>query len=239
MKISTHLVLGVASLAPAILCLPAEQATACTGVIRETLPTNPWATPCPIVPYFKISSYKLSNNNLSFGLTYQTSYPNLTTLHCTSIASLSTPASYQMRCDIDGLSQVTTDGTTFVESCRGQTSTSSRGPSTVQIVGNLTTLSDHISCSADSSGGKTCNQTSDEIVIAVSGYTEGPWILGFGAMALDGTPLPSCTTRRPPWILVVRLQTQDIWVNSPTSTTTVTVWNQGSPMNTGEDIVNR
>ncbi|KAH8656583.1 hypothetical protein BGZ60DRAFT_417289 [Tricladium varicosporioides] len=219
MKISAHLAFGVAFLTPAISCFPAEQVTAtttttfptCTAIIRETLPTNPWATPCPIVSYFKISSYKLSNGNLSFGITYQTSYPSLTTLRCTSIPSFSTATSYQMRCDVDGLSQVTTDGATFIkvgqnhfcdyfQSCRGQTSTSSRGPSTVQITGNLTTLSDHISCSVDSSGARMCDQTSDEIVIPVSGYSEGPWILGFVAMALDGTPLPSCTTRRPPWV---------------------------------------
>tara|TARA_R110002060_G_scaffold38643_1_gene49922 strand:- start:114 stop:338 length:225 start_codon:yes stop_codon:yes gene_type:complete len=50
------------------------------------------------------------------------------------------------------------------------------------------------------SGTQTCTLTNPEFKIPVTGYSEGPWILGYGAMALDGTYLPDCGERRPPWV---------------------------------------
>ncbi|KAF4627984.1 hypothetical protein G7Y89_g10165 [Cudoniella acicularis] len=216
MKTSVQLLVAFGFFLSLIRCFPTDAAVAatvttatipaCTAVQSAIVPTNPWASPCPIVPTVNITDFQLSNNTLTFGISYMSTYPYLNSVKCVQTGS---QIGQWYVCTVDGLIQVETDAKTYIsfsenlycsffKSCAGHTATSSRGPSTIQITGTTNNLSSSIFCSTTAQG-RTCVQN-DNISIPVLTYTEGPWILGHEAMALDGTPLPNCTDRSPPWV---------------------------------------
>ncbi|KAG4419855.1 hypothetical protein IFR04_006987 [Cadophora malorum] len=187
--------------------------TACTPLLQQIQPTNPWAQPCPQPTSFTVNDFLLKNNTISLKVTYDSDAgidlicPNRAQDYYESYSD----GAWDLSCDVDGLARVITDGKGWVwvgqnhfcdyfTGCKGRTATSSRGPSTVAIQGNFTTLASELTCVEDTDGTQTCTLTNPEFKIPVTGYSEGPWILGYGAMALDGTYLPDCGERRPPWV---------------------------------------
>ncbi|KAH7411505.1 hypothetical protein BKA64DRAFT_382788 [Cadophora sp. MPI-SDFR-AT-0126] len=211
-----------ATLATTASCIPQDttattttvsELPSCTPPLQAIQPTNPWATPCPQPTAFTITNFHLQNNSVSLDVSYDSAAG--ITLICPNKAQsyyeTYRDGVWDLSCDVDGLARVITDGKGWVwvgqnhfceyfKGCKGRTATSSRGPSTVAIQGNFTTLSQELKCIEETDGSRTCTQTSSQFEVPVTGYSEGPWILGYGAMALDGTYLPECGERRPPWV---------------------------------------
>ncbi|KAH9209133.1 hypothetical protein DL95DRAFT_449536 [Leptodontidium sp. 2 PMI_412] len=208
-----------AILASTALCLPQDttatttvsELPTCTPVQQEVQPTNPWAAECPQPTAFTVTNFKLFNNSVSMKVTYNSDVNLICPNQAQDYYESFYDGHWDLSCDVDGLARVMTDSKSWLwvsqnqfcdyfTGCRGRTATSSRGPSTVAIQGNLTTLASEITCVDESDGTQTCTQNSPEFKVPVTGFSEGPWILGYGAMGLDGTYLPDCPTRRPPWV---------------------------------------
>ncbi|KAI9053201.1 hypothetical protein LZ554_003467 [Drepanopeziza brunnea f. sp. 'monogermtubi'] len=222
MKFLIQTIGASAMLASIVYCLPQDTTTpaatttasvlpSCTPLQQAVQATNPFPA-CPQPSAFTIADFQMRNNSVSLRVTYTSSVnlicPNRAHSYYESVDSRGV---HSLTCDIDGLARVSTDGYSWLTvsqnqfcaaltGCRGGTSTSSRGPSTVAIQGTLKTLADEISCVVEADGTRTCTQLRPVIEVPVTGFSEGPWILGNSAMALDGTPLPQCTTRWPPWV---------------------------------------
>lgn len=90
--------------------------TACTPLLQQIQPTNPWAEPCPQPVSFTVNDFLLKNNTISLKVTYDSDAgidlicPNRVQDYYESYSD----GVWDLSCDVDGLARVITDGKGWV-----------------------------------------------------------------------------------------------------------------------------